>query len=118
LAGLRRVGGFVDHRFQRVVVELARRRGADLVAEPDVDGKLLIELDEVDRDRRVGPARAGALAAGEVDLDGVGLGHIQDFVGKGFDLFARIHMAADYIRLFSAGLVRRLHALWIAWRDR
>ena len=33
---------------------------------------------------------ADALAAREVDLDGVGLAHVQDLVGDRFDLFARV----------------------------
>ena len=55
---------------------------------PHGDGQLLIELDQVDGDGGVGPARAGTLAAVEVDFDGVGLGHVDHLVGDRLDFFA------------------------------
>ena len=45
--------------------------------------------------KKAAKAGAGAFAAAEVDLDGIGVGHVDDLVDDGFDLFARVHGAAS-----------------------
>ena len=66
------------------------------MADANGRGDLAVVLDEVRRDRRVGPSRAGPLAAGEIDLDGVGFGDVQDLVDDSFGFFASIHGGGTY----------------------
>jgi hypothetical protein len=70
-----------------IAVLVRHRAGALLpVVHGDVD--LLVVLDQVGRDAGVGVPRGRALAALEVDLDRVGLGHVQDLVGDRLHFFA------------------------------
>ena len=97
---LERVG---DGLFQRRVVEIANRGRAGLVAEMDGDRDVAVELHHVGGDVRVGESRRRAFAAVELDLDGIGLRHVDHLVGDRLYFFAWIHL-----RRFRGSRVQRV----------
>jgi hypothetical protein len=67
----------VGHRLlQRLVVEITHCGGARLVADVNRHRDVAVELHHVRRDVRIGKARRRPLAAIELDLDGLGLCHV------------------------------------------
>ena len=108
---LRRVVRFVHRRLETLVVQLARRGRSLLLTVPDVDGDLLVVLHQVDRDRRIRPARRGSFAAVERHFDGIRLRHVQDFVGERFDLVSGIHDDAKVYQRGGAAVASYLQSL-------
>ena len=84
---LRKLLRLLDRRLQRRVVELVRGRRRRLLSVENGDLHFLIVFDEVRRNRRVRIASRRPLTAGEPDLHGIGLRHVQDLVGDRFDFF-------------------------------
>jgi hypothetical protein len=86
--GLQLLLRVLDHLAQRVVVELARRRGSRAVPVIDRQRQASFELHHVGGDVRVGEARRRAFATVEIDLGGLRLGHVQHPVRERLDFVA------------------------------